>query len=83
MTQEPKIFPYIERLLQGAEVVWKPLRGVAELITTGKLNANAMEENGIYPFFTCNENPYKINTYAFDMEAILISGNGSQVGHIK
>ena len=42
-----------------------------------------MEENVIYPFFTCNENPYKINTYAFDMEAILISGNGSQVGHIN
>ena len=42
-----------------------------------------MEENGIYPFFTCNENPYKINTYAFDMKAILISGNGSQVGHIN
>ena len=34
-------------------------------------------------FFTCNENPYKINTYAFDMEAILISGNGSQVGYIN
>ena len=83
MTQEPKIFPYIARLLQGAEVIWKPLGEVAELITTGKLNANAMEENGIYPFFTCNENPYKINTYAFDMEAILISGNGSQVGHIN
>ncbi|WP_162926725.1 restriction endonuclease subunit S [Bergeyella cardium] len=29
MTQEPKIFPYIERLLQGAEVVWKPLGEVA------------------------------------------------------
>ena len=83
MTQEPNIFPYIALLLQGAEVVWKPLGEVAELITTGKLNANAMEENGIYPFFTCNENPYKINTYAFDMEAILISGNGSQVGHIN
>ena len=83
MTQEPTIFPYIAHLLQGAEVVWKPLGEVAELITTGKLNANAMEENGIYPFFTCNENPYKINTYAFDMEAILISGNGSQVGHIN
>ena len=83
MTQEPKLFPYITRLLQGASVEWKPLGEVTELITTGKLNANAMEENGIYPFFTCNENPYKINTYAFDMEAILISGNGSQVGHIN
>jgi restriction modification system DNA specificity domain protein len=74
---------YIDTLLQGASMEWKPLGEVAELITTGKLNANAMEENGIYPFFTCNENPYKINTYAFDMEAILISGNGSQVGHIN
>ncbi|EKY10735.1 hypothetical protein HMPREF9075_00971 [Capnocytophaga sp. oral taxon 332 str. F0381] len=26
MTQEPKIFPYIERLLQGTEVVWKPCK---------------------------------------------------------
>jgi len=25
MTQEPKIFPYIARLLNGAEVEWKPL----------------------------------------------------------
>ena len=32
MTQEPKIFPYIAHLLQGAEVVWKPLGEVAEYI---------------------------------------------------
>ena len=32
MTQEPNIFPYIARLLQGAEVVWKPLGEVAEYI---------------------------------------------------
>ena len=41
---------YIDTLLQGASMEWKPLGEVAELITTGKLNANAMEENGIYPF---------------------------------
>lgn len=52
-------------------------------IDTGKLNANAMEENGIYPFFTCNKEPYKINTFSFDTLAILVSGNGSQVGHIN
>ncbi len=51
-------------------------------IQTGKLNANAKVENGKYPFFTCDEIPYSINTYAFDCEAILISGNGSKVGHI-
>ena len=52
-------------------------------ITTGKLNANAMVEDGEYPFFTCDAKPYRIDKYAFDEEAILISGNGSQVGHIN
>ena len=69
--------------LNGKEVEWKKLGEVCGLITTGKLNANAMEENGIYPFFTCDEKPYRINTYAFDLEAILISGNGSKVGHLN
>ena len=32
MTQETNIFPYIACLLQGAEVVWKPLGEVAEYI---------------------------------------------------
>ena len=74
---------FLEKLLDGTEVEWKPLKKVCNFISTGKLNANAMDENGIYPFFTCNEKPYKINNYAFDMEAILISGNGSQVGHLN
>ena len=52
-------------------------------IRTGKLNANAQEQDGLYPFFTCDATPFRINTYAFDTEAIIISGNGSQVGHIN
>lgn len=52
-------------------------------IGTGKLNANAMEENGLYPFFTCDSKPFRINTWAFDDEVIIVSGNGSQVGHIN
>ncbi|MGJ7391918.1 restriction endonuclease subunit S [Morganella morganii] len=74
---------YLEKLLNGTEIELLPLSSLCELITTGKLNANAMEDNGAYPFFTCNEEPYRINTYAFDLEAILISGNGSQVGHLN
>ena len=31
-------------------------------ITTGKLDANAAESNGIYPFFTCGENPERIKS---------------------
>ena len=44
-------------------------------ITTGKLDANAQVDNGIYPFFTCAEQPFKIDSFAFDTEALLISGN--------
>ena len=64
-------------------VEWKNLQDVCGVITTGKLNANAMTEDGAYPFFTCDKEVFKIDTYAFDGEAILISGNGSQVGHIN
>ena len=51
-------------------------------IRTGKLNANAMVVNGDYLFFTCDALPSRIDNYAFDTDAILISGNGSQVGHL-
>ena len=51
-------------------------------IKTGKLDANAMEDNGAYPFFTCAREHYAINTYAFDCDALLISGNGANVGYI-
>ena len=45
-------------------------------IKTGKLDANAEEKDGKYPFFTCGQEILKINNYAFDCEAIIISGNG-------
>lgn len=51
-------------------------------ITTGKLDANAQVDNGIYPFFTCAEQPFKIDSFAFDTEALLISGNGANLGYI-
>ena len=52
-------------------------------ITTGKLDANAQVDNGIYPFFTCAEQPFKIDSFAFDTEALLISGNGANLGYIN
>ncbi len=61
----------------------RKLKKIANSITTGKLNANAQIENGIYPFFTCDSIPFRINTFAFDTEAIIVSGNGSQVGHVN
>ena len=41
------------------------------------------KENKPGRFFTCNEIPSKINTYSFNTTAILLSGNGSKVGHIN
>ena len=46
-------------------------------IKTGKLNSNAAEDGGIYPFFTCSREIFAINTYAFDCEAILLAGNNA------
>lgn len=77
-----KIHELIEKLCPNG-VEYKNLEYLCGTITTGKLNANEMVENGQYPFFTCDSKPFKINKYAFDEEAILVSGNGSQVGHIN
>lgn len=63
---------------EGEEV---PLGGLCK-ITTGKLDANAMNENGKYRFYTCAKDYYRIDNYAFDTEALLISGNGANVGYI-
>lgn len=45
-------------------------------IRTGKLDANANDPNGQYPFFTCAVEPLRINTHSFDCECILVAGNG-------
>ena len=46
-------------------------------ITTGKLDSNAAEENGIYPYFTCAPEPLRINSFAFDDDVILLAGNNA------
>lgn len=51
-------------------------------INTGKLDANAMIKNGKYRFYTCAREHYYINNFAFDTDALLISGNGANVGYI-
>lgn len=47
-------------------------------ITTGKLDANAEVLDGRYPFFTCAPEPSRIDTFAFDDDAILLAGNNAQ-----
>lgn len=50
-----------------------------ELVTykTGKLDSNAAEEGGRYPFFTCAQTTYRINRFAFDTECVLLAGNNA------
>ena len=46
MTQEPNIFPYIARLLQGEEVVWKPLGEVADFQNGFAFKSNLFRDDG-------------------------------------
>jgi type I restriction enzyme S subunit len=62
--------------------VVKKLGEIAAIITTGKLDANAMVENGEYRFYTCAKEFYRIDHFAFNAEALLVSGNGANVGYI-
>ena len=45
-------------------------------IRTGKLDANANNPSGQYPFFTCSKTPLRISSYSFDCECVLVAGNG-------
>ena len=62
---------------------WEEMRlGEIADITTGKLDANAMVANGKYRFYTCAKEYYQIDNYDYDFEALLISGNGANVGYV-
>jgi restriction endonuclease S subunit len=60
----------------GSEPTKPRLLGELTRIRTGKLDANAADEDGAYPFFTCAVGALRINTAAFDCKAILVAGNG-------
>lgn len=51
-------------------------------ITTGKLDANAMIDNGQYDFYTSGVEVYKIDKAVFEGPAITIAGNGANVGYM-
>lgn len=53
-------------------------------IQTGKLDANASSNDGQYPFFTCARKPLKIDNWKYDLDAVLVAGNGDlNVKHYK
>ena len=71
--------PYEKMLPKGW--AWCKLGDIVN-IKTGKKDANYGDKDGKYPFFTCALLPIKCNNYSFDMEAILLPGNGANVGEV-
>ena len=56
---------------------WKEYKlGECTKICTGSENNENKTEDGLYPFFVRSENVERINTYAYDGEAILVPGEG-------
>lgn len=76
-----------ENLEKTAEVIYKnslttKKTSISSLgkecnITTGKLNSEDATIDGEYPFFTCSQETYKTNTFAFEQEAVLLAGNNA------
>lgn len=65
----------------GFEEEWevKKLGEISEIKTGSKDTQNKVED-GLYPFFVRSNSVERINTYSFDGEAILTSGDGVGVG---
>lgn len=59
---------------------WETLGNFFHFLT-GKLDSNAAVENGAYPFFTCAREDYRIDTFAFDCEALLLAGNNASADY--
>lgn len=52
-------------------------------IFTGKKNATASVNGGKYKFFTCAPEALQIDSYIFDGNAIIVSGNGAYTGRTR
>ncbi len=52
-------------------------------IFTGKKNANASMDGGKYKFFTCAPEALQIDSYIYDGNAIIVSGNGAYTGRTR
>ena len=52
-------------------------------IFTGKKNSNASTPNGKFKFFTCSPEPLQIDSFVYDGNAIIVSGNGAYTGRTR
>ena len=79
---EQHIIPFIERLLDGAEVEWKKLGEVAELKRGTSITKKTSRE-GVYPVISGGQQPaYYIDSFNRDGETITVAGSGAYAGFV-
>ena len=81
MTQEPNIFPYIARLLQGAEVVWTTLgdEKKIEIANANRRPVKASERiSGNIPYYGANNIQDYVEGYTHEGTYILIAEDGTK-----
>ena len=66
-----------KKRLPGFEGEWERVRlGSMADIRTGKRNGDEQKPNGLYPFFVRSQVVYRIDSYSYDGEAIVVPGEG-------
>ena len=79
--QERECVPKVR--FKGFKGDWEQCKlGELSEITTGKLDANAMVNDGEFDFYTSGIKKYKIDKPAFNGPAITVAGNGATVGYM-
>ena len=71
--------PWLDAVPSSWDIV--PLRFLAR-ISTGSRDTQDRVEDGQYPFFVRSMTVERIDTYSYDTEAVLTSGDGAGVGEV-
>jgi type I restriction enzyme, S subunit len=72
---------FLERLLDGVAVEWKPLGEICENISSGKNKDKS--DVGIYPVFGSTGVIGRTNNKAYEKEQILVARVGVNAGHVN
>lgn len=76
--------PYIERLLDGAEVEWKKLGEVVQLEKGKQLNKQALSDKGVYPAYNGGVSFSGFtDLYNYSANKIIISQGGASAGFVN
>ena len=75
---------FLEKLLEGIEVEWKPLGEVVKLEKGKQLNKEFLSENGLYPAYNggISFSGYT-DIYNYDENKTIISQGGASAGFVN